>query len=437
MMKEKRKTQRKERTEECPLVAIDLGSSGIRAMAATAIERQDPHNAEESVVTLNILGLEEIRKGGYVEKGIVTQKTDAGFSIGRVLTQLSNRIGMHEVIDRAFVSIGGRLLQVCQATVKRDLISRNYISDGLLNAMQAECKTKIEQHYPQMTVISAEPVRYLLDGVEQEDAPASNQKARYFEVAYCVFAGTRESVENLTGGFNRANKAIENQWVRPAAHVEALASDEDLEEGCAIIDFGAQTTTLSVYQHYTFLHTHVIPLGGDNLTRDIQDGRLSFQTAEQVKQRFGQACPEQVKEDKTLRIPTANPTQEKAELPLSQLAAIIQARLDEILGPVMQEIGHYHDNIRHIYLTGGGSMLNGLPEYIQQQTDLPVEYGSHAPWLEQDAADEYYLPVYSALVGTLLLGSRYRKEDKGNLVEAPFLKRILKKTIDIFANVEN
>ena len=54
-------------------------------------------------------------------------------------------------------------------------------------------------------------------------------------------------------------------------------------------------------------------------------------------------------------------------------------------------------------------MLNGMNEYVQRLTTLPVMYGSHAPWLTEDTPDEYCAPNYSSLVGTLLLGSLYRE----------------------------
>ena len=53
-------------------------------------------------------------------------------------------------------------------------------------------------------------------------------------------------------------------------------------------------------------------------------------------------------------------------------------------------------------------MLQGIGEYVQGKTSIPVMYGSHATWLTPDTPDEMCMPAYSSLVGTLLLGASYR-----------------------------
>lgn len=423
----RQKKQKKERREACPLCAVDIGSSGIRAMAAT----ENPDG------TLHILGAERISKYGVVERGIITQTTDAGNMLKRVLLLLGNRIGAKEPIDSVFVSLGGKLLQLKQVSVKRDLISRNYISDKLLQAMQDECRTKIEDRYNTMAVLDVEPLKYLLEGVEQQEPPTSDQKTKFIEIVYNVFVGRVESREKIKGSFDRANISIEKQWVRPDALLTALADEEDMRSGCAIIDFGAQTTTMSIYKGDRFIYTRVVPSGGYDINLNIQTQRVSFDMAEKLKTRFGYAAEDLVEKEQVLAFKVAAPdcTLVPAKLETSFLAQMIQMKLYEAVGPLMQDLEEYEDQIGHVYITGGSSKLNGMLEYLQTMTKLPVEYGTHAVWLEETAPEEYYDPENAVLIGTLALGAEHRREFPDKEPEStPPYKRIEQTLLDIFTD---
>ncbi len=405
-----RKTKSAGKRHEHPLVAVDIGSSGIRVMAA-----------EKQGDILHVLGCETLQKYGFVEKGIVVQTSEVGIQLSRLLHLLNNRIGGSEdqPLDRVFVTVGGKLLQLCEVPVKRNLISRNYISPKLKEDMENECRDKIEGKYQQMRVLRIEPLRYSLDGLEQDYEPLPTQKAREIEVLYSVFVGRVESEEKTIAGITRSNRDVEELWVRPEALVTALVGKEEEREGVAIIDFGAHTTTLTIFKDGQYLHNRVVPLGGYNITKDIQAQRIDFASAEKLKTQFGVAAEKFVKKTQTFSIRSTDTTDARVMLTTDIVARMIQLRLNEMVLPVMQDINAYADRIGHIYITGGGSLLQWLPEYLQEMTSLPVEFGSHSEWLSTDAPDEYYHPRYASLIGTLALGADYREHHSVGDVKVP------------------
>ncbi len=387
-----------------PLVAVDAGSAAVRVMAA-----------EKNVDgTLHILGVETLPKTRAIEKGIITNDSEIGGIIRKALIFLRNRIGMtsDEALASAFVTLGGYKMQSTKVVVKRDLLSKNAIPQTLLSVMLDECKNKIVKYYPGLVVVSAEPIRYLLDSGEQTDEPTSEQRTRFITIEYDVMVCKKEAVEKMNGSFERANVGVESSFARPQALLTALCNAEDMDEGVAIIDFGHQTTTLTIYKGDHFHLTHVIPLGGYHITRDIQDMQISFANAEAVKHRFGTALESSITQKQTLNIPSEKNPGEKVQLSTVILARIIQARLEEIVKPLLYKVRDCQESemLSKIYVTGGGAMLRDLIPFMEQLTNLPVEYGSHADWLEVDADDEYYQPQYSALIGTLAEGAEYRKE---------------------------
>lgn len=399
--------------QSVPLVAIDLGSHGVRAMAAEMTDQG----------MLRVLGVESSSKYPCVKKGIVEQTADAGYMINEVLKLLSNRIRV-EALPSAFVCVGGRTMQIVPVVSKRDQIRKREVTQVLLDAMEAECKQKIETRNPNVAVLDLVPYFYKLDGVEQDDPPTIHQQAALVEAHFIAFVGKKELEQKVEHSFNQSGKRMENMYVRPDALLNAIVSDEDMAKGCAILDLGAQTTTLTAYKGNQYLYNMVVPVGGYDITRDIEQIGISLAYAEQLKCKYGYASADMVKTNHRFRIPAPELPEGEVVLLATELAAIISSRLDQMLLPLLNDINKEAERYSVLYVTGGGAMLQGIVEYIQSKTPITVMYGSHAAWLTQDTPDEMCMPTYSSLVGTLLLGATYRATH-------PLVKETGKRIIDI------
>ena len=99
----------------------------------------------------------------------------------------------------------------------------------------------------------------------------------------------------------------------------------------------------------------------------------------------------------------------------------------------MAELKKVEERIQILYITGGGSMMQGVAEYIQSLTPLRVTYGAHNLLLHRDTEEKYLSPAYTSLVGTLLLGQDYRDNHKNQPVRQPgFFDRMKESTLDMF-----
>jgi cell division ATPase FtsA len=114
------------------------------------------------------------------------------------------------------------------------------------------------------------------------------------------------------------------------------------------------------------------------------------------------------------------------------LAATIKQVVDKQLEEVMKVLRNYDQRIETVLLSGGGSMLKGLAEYLQEHTDLDVQYGNYARLLAPGTPDEYYSPEYASLVGALILGSDYRQLHPNLNLQKD--KKSLKERIKEYAN---
>lgn len=411
-----------------PLVALDLGSDSVRAMAARRIAPD----------LFQILGVEERpQKLGNVcvEQGIITQSSNAGYVIAEVLKLLANRIGVTE-LPTAFISVGGQSMQIVAVHSKRDQARKKEISQQLLDEMEQECKEKIELRNPEVAVLGLVPSFFKLDGIEQDEMPSPEQRAALVEAHYIAFYGRKTIDTMLQKAFSQAARSIEHVFVRPECLLSAFATCDGnhvLMNGCAVLDFGAQTTSLTAYKGGQYLLNKVVPKGGYHITRMLEQQGLSFSTAEVLKKKFGYASPEVNMKNVRLRVPANSEQGGDLIISTTELAEAIELKLREILAPLLDELRKVESRISTLYITGGGCMLQGMEEYLQSQTSMRVQYGAHNLLLHRDTDEQYLSPQYTSLVGTILLGQDYRDSHKDQLVRKPgFFDRVKESTLDMF-----
>jgi len=417
------KKVKKQLAETLPLVAIDLGSHSVRAMAAEKV----------GVDMLHVLGFEQSRRYACIDKGVVVQTSSAGYMIGEVLKLLANRIGQSE-LPAAFVLLGGATMQAVPVHSKRDLARKHPITEAILDNMETECKTKIEQRNPEAAVLGLVPAYYIIDGQEQEECPSAEQQAEIIEAHYIAFVGKKELEEKVKKSFDQASKSIEQTFVRPEALLSAFAFEDPsvLADGCAVLDMGAQTTTLSIFKGNQYLRTKVSAKGGYHVTQLIQQQGISFEAAEKLKCQYGFASPELVEKNYTMQIPGSAEINGQWQTSSVELATLIKQELDEMVDPLMNILNEYSERIRCLYVTGGASMLQGILEYLSEKTSVQVLYGSHAGLLDRLTPDEYCSPEYASLVGALILGSDYRDDHPGKLLNPPKIGGGFNTIIDLF-----
>ena len=409
-------------------MAIDIGSDSVRAMAARRIAPD----------LFQILGVEERpQKMGNVcvEQGIITQSSNAGYVIAEVLKLLANRIGVDE-LPTAFISVGGQSMQIVPVHSLRDQARKKEISQELLDGMERECKEKIEARNPEVAVLGLVPSYFKLDGVEQDDVPSPEQRAALVEAHYIAFYGRKVIDTQLQKSFSQAGRSIEHAFVRPEALLSAFATCDGnhvLMGGCAVLDLGAQTTSLTVYKGGQYLLNKVVPKGGYHITRMLEQQGMSFATAEVLKRKFGCAAPAFVEKNVRLRVPASPEIGGDMVIAAQELAEAIEIKLQEILAPLLTELQKVDDRINTLYITGGGSMMQGMLDYIQSLTRIHVQYGAHNLLLHRDTDEKYLSPQYTSLVGTILLGQDYRDNHKNQLVQKPgFFDRVKESTLDMF-----
>ena len=328
------------------LVAVDMGSQSFRAMAAEVT----PSGA------LRVLGVEESSQKCCVHRGVVENTSDAGYMLTSVINLLGNRI-RKQVGNAAFVCAGGQSMKVVAVSSSRDLGCKREITSELLAKMEWECKEKIEKKNPDVAVLDLIPSHYQLDGAKQTHEPTSDQRAVFFTAHYNAFWGKKKLEDKVEKTFQRTALVKEKMYVRPEVLMNALATEEEMNNGCAVLDLGAQTSTLTIHKGGGYLYNQVVPLGGYDITEAVEQLGISLMQAERLKCIYGVASADMVKVNRTYVLTT--PEGEKISVSAVQLAEVISCKLAEILSPLMEALNKEAQGVEVLYVTGGGAMLKG------------------------------------------------------------------------------
>ena len=147
-----------------------------------------------------------------------------------------------------------------------------------------------------------------------------------------------------------------------------MLTDNEKRSGCALVDFGAGTTTVTIYRGNLLRHLAVIPLGGQNINSDIIAAQqLDTDEAETLKRKYGVAYVS-AESDKPQQLAISN----DRTLSENDLLNIIGARQEEIILNAWNQIKQMSDKLlAGIIITGGAAQIKDMPEAIKHFTEFP------------------------------------------------------------------
>jgi len=225
------------------------------------------------------------------------------------------------------------------------------------------------------------------------------------EANFHMVIGKVDSVNYIKKSIEKANLIVNSLILEPLASADAVLTQDEKDVGVVLIDIGGGTTDIAVYYEGVIRHTAVIPFGGNVITRDIKEGcRILERQAEELKKQFGQALQQYADDDKVVSIPGIKGRDPK-EISFGYLAAIIQARMEEILDAAIFEIeaSDIVDKLgAGVVITGGGSMLKNLRQLVSFKTGMGTRIGLPTEHVVSEKIDEMNNPIYATAVGLLM-----------------------------------
>lgn len=227
-----------------------------------------------------------------------------------------------------------------------------------------------------------------------------------------IVTGAVTSAQNICKSIRRAGVEVVDLVLEPIASSYAVLTPDEEEMGVALVDVGGGTSDLAVFYDGAIRHTAVVGLGGQNVTHDVAIGlRTPWKQAEAIKREYGCALQSLVAPDDVIEVPgvAGRPSY---EVQRGEMAAIIEARMEEIFGLVHREIRRTdYANLlaAGVVVTGGGSMLEGCADLAEEVFGLPVTIGK--PRGVTGLVDSVSEPLYATGVGLVQFGLHHRNRN--------------------------
>lgn len=329
------------------IVAIELGSSAIRGIAGK----------KEADGSMQILAIEQERIGGIIRRGIIYNIDKTKTAIERIKDRLNEKLGV--CINRAYVGIAGQSVHTENNRVKRIMDCRIKVDQDLVDSLMDENRNT---QYPDREILEVVPQEYHL-GINSEMDPVGTQTDQ-IEGRYMNVIARTQLQDNIRRCMKEAGLEVVELFTTPLVLADSLLPDTEKRSGCALIDLGAETTTVAIFTKNLLRHLVTIPLGGNNITNDIASlKKVDFEEAETLKKKYGAAIIEKKNSDEYKTISISN-DRKVDELEIKQ---IVCARMEEIIANIWNQIekGKWQEELLSgITLTGGGAAMEGLQEAI-------------------------------------------------------------------------
>lgn len=372
------------------IVGLDIGTTKIAAIVGEITEDG-----------MDIIGIGTARSKG-LRKGVVVNIDATVHAIQRAIDEAENMAGCE--ISTVYASISGGHIRGLNSHGIVAVKDKEVRESDLARVIDAAKAVAIPMDREVLHVL---PQEYIVDDQDGIREPLGMAGVRLEAKAHIVTSAVT-SAQNVIKCANRCGLQVADIVLEPLASAAAVVEEDERELGVALIDIGGGTADITIFCEGAIVYTSVLPLGGSHVTNDIAVGlRTPMEAAEQIKKKYGCALEGLVEEDETMEVPSVG-GREARILSRQLLVHIVEPRIEEIFEHIRQEIvnsGYWDSLAAGVVLTGGATIMDGIPELAESVLELPARRGT--PREIGGLTEVVNSPEYATGVGLVRYGSEH------------------------------
>ncbi len=334
------------------VVAIELGSTKITGIAGQ----------RKSDGTISDIKVVREDASQCIRKGVVYNIDKTAQCIQSIISRLNTQLRAR--VRSAYVGVGGQSIHSEINTVVEDLESNTIVTQEKVASIDDKNHS---MEYADMQILDVAVQGYRADSIPQKD-PAGVCCSR-LEGNFLNVLQAKRHVKNVNLCFEKAGMEIQEIVPAPLALADAVITPDEKRSGCVLVDLGASTTTVVVYSKDVLRQVAVIPLGCNNITKDICELQVDETEAEQIKLKYASAYTPVEEVDSNAKYAISG----DRTISALQLIEIVEARVNEIITNVWNFVPEeYKDNQLRggVILTGGGSNMKGIELAFRKYTKV-------------------------------------------------------------------
>lgn len=376
------------------VVGLDIGTSTIKAALAEITYGQD----------ISILGIAQVSSSG-LKKGNIVDIEGAAKAIDNCLNELERLTGVE--IYSAILGFSGASINAVnnRAVVAVGNPGYEITRDDRERVLQSACNISLP---PDKIIMQTIERQYIVDGYDGVKDPVGMVGSR-LEAEITIITAAGAAIQNMQRSTARVNLQIDKLVYNPLLVSQSVLLPAEKEMGVVLVDLGAGTTGVTLFQGGSILHSSVLPLGDEYITRDLAIVlKTSIEEAIRIKEEYGIASPVLLNEDNTVAIKNIQGKEVK-QVSQQVIAEIINARVIEITEMIYAEIKRYGslESIPGgVVLTGGGAELAGLANVMEEYLGIPVRLGM--PENLRGLPTDLNRLQYAAVLGGVIYAAQYR-----------------------------
>ncbi|MBK5274157.1 MAG: cell division protein FtsA [Desulfuromonadales bacterium] len=371
------------------IVGLDIGTTKICAVVGKTTEDGT-----------EIIGIGTSPSSGLLD-GVVIDIESAAGAIHKAIAEAEQIAGCN--INSVIVGITGDHIKGLNSNGVVAIKNLEVSKEDVCRAFDAAMETNIPVN---SKVIHNLPQEFIVDEQGGICEPLGMSGIR-LEARVHIVTGSAGCVRNIIKACDRASLHVTDIVLGQLATSCAVLTIDEKRLGVCMVDIGGGTTNISMFVDGQVRYTSVIAIGGNQLTDDIAVAlHTPLVEAEIIKQKYGCCLSSLVGKDDAIMVPSIDDDIQQDHY-RSELCDIIRPRVEEIFTLIKQEIikSGLQDSIKSgVVITGGASLLEGLPEFAKQILNRPVRIG--IPRNIGGLIEVVNSPMYAAGVGLVVYSGR-------------------------------
>lgn len=385
---------------EIKAVGLDIGTTKVRCVIGEPSEDGK----------MNIVGIGEAESKG-LRRGIVTSAEAVAESIRKAVGEAERSSGLEA--GSATINLSGEHFR---GENKNGVVAvagpeKEISEEDVERAIESASAMPLT---PGWEIVSRLPQEFIIDGQDGITEPIGMNGSR-LEALVHIVTSPSAARQNLVKAVKRAGLDVERFMLEPLAAAESVLTDDDKEYGCAIVNMGAEITSLMIFGRGAVHHTAVFPFGSMHFSKDIATGlRVSIPEANRIKHHWGCVASFLMDDDEKQQIIEILPFGRSETRGLSKeiLCDIMQPRAVELMQHISREANAARAQISGgVFLTGGGSLVRGISEIAEQVFDAPTRLGFVEPAFFGGLAEDVQSPQWAVACGLALASMRSQIKD--------------------------